>query len=425
MAAGIQSDRVLSAYIQSSWDSHPELQSMRAMVAAESSRTDMSRAWMNPEVSFGLMNAPTNFDTHKDPSTAWQIGWAQTVPFPGKVGSSAKTGFLRTAAAQASADEARFLLAGMVVEGYYQWAGAISVRKALEHGKALNQQIMDAAAIRVASGLGSQSDILQARLDLEEWNVKLVNNQSDIKKAQAALAYAVGQTDLMRLQAPNLSDTLPPLLFLDEALVPEVIDNSPSVRKLNLESSAAQAAWRRSKLGYWPDITVMLNYGLRGELRTGGYYDETMAVAVPMARMKQDDMVSIGLSAPLPLFYRGNQRALVRENAAMVRSRSAELDKARLAKAEELRRLHALWQEEADCCRLGLAKIIPLTEDLWQTSLADYQAGKIPFTMLTEARMKVVMAEMDQIMHRADAWIVYHQFYLAQGKLAPEIPSLP
>jgi outer membrane protein TolC len=127
-------------------------------------------------------------------------------------------------------------------------------------------------------------------------------------------------------------------------------------------------------------------------------------------------MISLELSAPIPLFYRGNQRAREREAISMRESREAEWKKARLMQQQELRDLEALWRSSVDCCRLEQGKVVPQAEAAWRSMLIDYRSGKATFGSLAEARMKVVMAEMELIMHKADGWSAYRRFQAAQGK---------
>ncbi|HEY3296076.1 MAG TPA: TolC family protein [bacterium] len=407
-------DSTLAAYVQESWQNHPDIQSMRAMIAAEENRTRMNSAWMNPELRFGLMNVPQSFDTHMDPNTMWQIGLMQQVPFPGKLSASAQAGTLRTKVAEATVDETRFQMAAMVAMAYYDLAATLAVRKVLEHGKELANEMTEAASVMVSTGMGTQSEVMRSRLEAESWNVKLTNNLADISRKRAALAYALGRDVDSTLANPVLPEGLPPEIALDSALQRASIDNTPALKRLALESGAARADVRRARLDYWPDVTLGLSYGLRGYLRTMSTSE--MTGITTNSKIKQDPMISLELAAPLPLFYKGNQRAKVRELSAMQSSREAELAKARLTKEQELRDLYARWKQSVDCCRIEQGKILPQTEDTWRAVLIDYRAGKAPFVSLSEARMKVVMAEMDVIMHKADGWAVYRQWQAALGK---------
>ncbi len=133
------------------------------------------------------------------------------------------------------------------------------------------------------------------------------------------------------------------------------------------------------------------------------------------SRVPQDKMISLEVSAPLPLFFKGNQSAHVAEMRAMQQSREAEVRRARLAKRRELRDLAARWRESVDCCRIEQGKVLPQVQDEWRAMLIDYRSGMTRFASLSEAQMKVVMAEMDVVMHKADGWMVYRQWQAALG----------
>jgi outer membrane protein, heavy metal efflux system len=408
-----QSDSLLAAYIHESWSAHPDLQSMQSMAAAESSRTQMSRAWMNPEVRFGLMNVPQTFNTHADPMTMYQIGVMQQVPFPGKLRASGEAGRARTEAAVAGLQAGREQMVRMVSMAYYDLAAALAVRKSLEKGRDLTQQMVDAAAAMVSSGTGSQSDIMRSRLELEQWQIKLISNQADIDRKRADLAYAVGRTDASTLTDPLLRDSLPPALDLDSGLQSISVTGAPDVQRAQFDLNAAAAEHRRARLDYWPDVTVGVTYGIRGYLRTSGV--DPMTGLPSATRMRQDNMWSFELSAPVPLFYGNNQRSRVRESAAMQSARESDLAKARLAMEQELRAVYAQWKEAVDAGQVSQTQLVPQAENTWRVSLSEYRAGKINLMSLAQSRMAVVMADMESIMRRADAWSAYQRWFAALG----------
>jgi outer membrane protein TolC len=411
--AQMQSDSLLRSYVQESWQSHPDLQSMRAMASAESSRTAMSRAWMNPEARFGLMNIPQSFDAHADPMTMWQIGLMQQVPFPGKLKASSRAGEALTESALATVEAGRYVMADMVAMAYYDLAASLAVRKSLVHGRDLAQQMMEAAAAMVSSGMGSEADIIRSRLEMEQWNIKLVNNQADIDRKRANLAYAVGRSEVATLSDPVLPDSLPPEIDLNSGLQSDAVMNTPELKRAQSDVNSAKADHLRARLDYWPDLNFGVAYGIRGYLRTTGV-DPMTQMPAP-AHLKQDNMWTFEVSAPLPLFYPGNQRAKVRETSAMQTAREADLSKARLLKEQQLREIYATWQENNDGGHIAQDQLGPQSENTWRVSLTDYRAGKITLMALSEARMAVVMAEMETIMRRADAWVAYRRWFDALG----------
>jgi outer membrane protein, heavy metal efflux system len=407
-----ESDSLLASYVHAAWANHPELASMRAMASAESSRTAMSGAWMNPELNVGLMDVPESFDTHADAMTKWQIGVMQRVPFPGKLSASRSAGRARTNASLATIDAGRNELATMVSMAYYDLASALAVRKVMIRGRELVQQTTDAATAALNSGTGSAADVLKARMELEQWNAKLVNNQADIDRARSALAFALGRRDGLVPVDPVLPDSLPPEVDTNSVVRTETIAGTPSVKKAALELEATRAESRRAKLEYWPDFSVGIAVGLRGYLR-GSASGDVMGGQSQVARLKQDRMYTLEVSVPIPVFYSTNQSARVNELRAMQQDGEASLAVAQLSKQKELRDLYIKWKETADNSRISQGKVLPQAENAYQAALIDYQAGKATFMSLSEARMNVIMAETDALMQRAEAWSAYHGWLLA------------
>ncbi len=409
-------DTLLVQYVRESWARHPDLASMRAMLAAESSRAVMSGAWENPQARFGLMNVPPSFDTHEDPNTMWQIGISQKVPFPGKLSASRAAGRARIRATAANLESARYEAAGAVAEAYYNLAADLVVRKSLERGSGLLQQMIEASANLLATGLGSQSDMLRAQLELEQWKVKLLANEADIVRKRAALAQAIGRHADEPLIDPILPDTLPPIPDFVPSQIADSAKDTPSVRKAQSDVESAKADIKRAKLDYWPDVELMASYGLRGYLRTPGGIDPMTMAYIPPGRMKQDPMISLEVGIPLPLFYHGNQKAKVRELSAMQRASEAEAERARLAKEQELQDLYAQWKENAASGDLELKAVVPRAEETWRSTLNEYRTGRTTLIALSEARMAVIMAEVESLMHRADAWTAYYRWQAATGQ---------
>ncbi len=409
-------DTLLMQYVRESWERHPDLESMRAMLAAESSRAAMSRAWENPEARFGLVNVPPSFDTHEDPNTMWEIGVSQKIPFPGKLSASRKAGRARIRATAANLEAARYETSGAVAEAYYDLAAALVVRKSLERGSGLLQQMIEASANLLNTGLGSQADVLRAQLESEQWKVKLLANEADIVRKRAALARAIGRHADEPLIDPLLPDSLPPIPDFVPSQIADSAKDTPRVRKAQLDVESARADVKRAKLDYWPDVELMASYGLRGYLRSSGGTDPMTGAIIPPGRIKRDPMISLELGIPIPLFYRGNQQARVRELSAMQRAREAEAASARLMKEEELQDLYAQWKKNAASSRLEVSTVLPRAEETWRSTLNEYRGGKATLVALSEARMAVIMAEVELLMHRADAWAAHYRWLAAMGQ---------
>jgi outer membrane protein TolC len=416
-AHGTDSDSLLASYVAESWESHPNVERIRAMIAAENSRTTMSNSWMNPELRAGLMNIPESFNAHADPMTMFQIGAMQQIPFPGKLNAARRAGEARVSAATATLDQEKFRMAAMVAMAYYDLAAALETRQTLEQGLLLTKQAVDAATSLLTTGKGSQTEVLRAGLEKEEWSLKLIANASEIEKKRAALAYAVGRTDASTLVDPVLPNSLPPLIDLDAALATTVVASTPQIRIAQAQSQASEFELRRTRLEYWPDIKLGLAYGIRGALNGTGTDPHTGELISQSS--KQDNMATIELSAPVPLFYRGNQRAKIQEARAMNRDRQGEKSESVLNLQQELRIVHAEFMESKNQFEVN-SRVMQQAEAAWHSALVDYQAGMYPYMGLSEARMILVMAQTESVMYRAKAWAIYQQWQSLLGKFSVE-----
>jgi cobalt-zinc-cadmium efflux system outer membrane protein len=393
------SDTLLTSYILESLRNHPDIQSMRSMVDAQRSRTEMSRGWMNPELRVGLMNISETFDTHVDPMTMWQIGVMQRLPFPGKLKTSGEANEAKTRASIADVQAAEQDMVAMVTMKYYELAGLLEVRKALQYGQDLTQQMVAASSAMYSSGNGSQADVIGAQVETKDWETRLISNQAEIDRKRADLAYAIGRSTPDGLIDPVMPTNAPsPPPAVDSTMV----DTIPTVRSSELQAEAARWEVKRAKLDYWPDLNLMLGYGLRSYVRQMKLDEATGQMKWVHADV--DNMVSIELSGSVPLFYRGNQKARIHEMSAMQRSKEEQAQAVRLEKIRLLRDIQAQWTDRLNRLDVVSHSIVPDAELAWQAGLADYQGGKIPFTTLSQARLKLVMSQMNEAMLRADAW---------------------
>ncbi|MBK6766483.1 MAG: TolC family protein [bacterium] len=303
-------------------------------------------------------------------------------------------------------------MAAMVAMTYYDLAAALETRQTLEQGLVLTKQAVDAATSLLSTGKGSQAEVLRAGLEQEEWNLKLLANASETDQKRAALAYAIGRTEVSTLTDPVLPSSLPPMIDLDAGLALAENALTPQVKIALAQSQAAEFELRRAKLEYWPDIKLELAYGIRGALNGTGADPHT---GEPISQsLKQDNMVTFEVSAPVPLFSRGNQQAKINEARAMNRSRQSEQIESVLNLQQELRFVHAEFTETINQSEVN-SRVLQQGEAAWRSALVDYQAGIYPYMGLSEARMILVMAQIESVMYRAKAWATYQQWQSLLG----------
>ncbi len=386
------------------------------MIEAESARGEMSRAWMNPTFSAGLMNIPQTFDAHSDPETMFQFSLMQRVPWPGKLEASSDASNARVDASKLDLAGARQEMAAMIAMAYYDLAGLIEIDSLLHSGLNLTDEMVQAAERMAGSGMSAQSDVERARLEQQNWRLKIIASRGEIGRKTARLAYLTGLgTDSVAGFNLHLPSDVPPIPNLDSLLTSGGINRAPVILAADSRVNAAESDLARARREWYPDVDVMLAYGIKPYLRNNGV--DPMTGLPSTGKTYPDNMISLGITVPIPLFHKGNQEARIAEILAMRNQRADELANAKLKLKERLETLQASWEEHNACCSLVRQQQIERTEGLYRATLIDYRAGKAPFMALSQAQMSLVMAKMNFVMSRADAWRVSAEWNAALGRI--------
>jgi outer membrane protein TolC len=406
--AAAETDSLLSAYIAESLQNHPNLASMQTMIAANQSRERMARSWMNPDLTLGVMNLPTSLDFHEEAMTSVDFGFMLRIPFPGKLKSAGEAQKAKTLTAQSDYEQAKLNMTAMVKMAYYELAGLNAVKSSLEEGARLADNLIKAAQAMTASGLGNQADILRAQLEKDRWQQRCIRNEQDIANARSRLAAALGRPTTDNWAEPNKLNEPAPQQSLEQWLAKS--DRAPSLEAEAAKVQSAEKTLQNSKLQYYPDVDLSFSYGWRDYLKAGAMGGD------PEMRTPLNDMISLEARIPIPLFSRGNQRALIQESEAMRRSAQSDYESAKLKLRDEVRQAYARFEAAKNNHDLIRNSLLPHAEAAFHSSLAAYQTGGVPYMTLNEALLQVVMQKMDREMSLADVHMALAELERLTGK---------
>jgi outer membrane protein TolC len=393
-------DSLLQEYILESLDHHPNLNSMQAMIQAQEARARMAGSWMNPNLMFGIMNLPTSLDFHEEGMTAVEIGFMQRIPFPGKLSAAKREQLAQAEASQSDYAQMKLTMISMVRMAYYELAGNLGIRSALEEGRQRTADILSSAKIMAGSGMGSQADILRAQLEYDQWSKRLIESDRRVADSRSKLAAALGRNTTDDLNDPLALSSpakIPPLT----SLTGTELENTPSRQSQEAKVKAAEFRLKRSRMDYWPDVDLTFKYGLRGYLKPSA---EALAMGFTES-MPQNNMLSLQASFPIPLFAHGNQNAIVQENQAMLARAQAENASGAIKLRDEVRQAYDRLRAALSTYTLIADTLLPDAEAAFRASLPIYQTGKLPFMTLNEAQMQVVMQKMDLVMALSDVYM--------------------
>ncbi|MBR8041949.1 TolC family protein [Burkholderia cenocepacia] len=371
----------LDAALQSATDRSASMQAAQASVLARSEAAVKAGQLPDPMLKAGIDNLPVNggqrFTVGQDFMTMRRIGIEQEWV-------SGDKRRLRTALAdeQVGRERAGYLvqLAAVRRQTATAWLDAVYAKQALALQQALLGHMnheLDATQASYRGAKASAGDVVQARAMLAQTQDQVLKAQQAYRTALIALARwtAVPVTDVAGTPpAPeSFVSALPPdeLRLSQPALVAAADDIAVA------EADAAVANSERS-----PNWTWEIAYQQRG----GAY----------------SNMVSIGVSIPLPLNRKNRQNRDVAEKAALA-------TKARLMYEDTLRQVQADIRTQSDTLASGRERIanlsaalLPAADQRVQLATAAYRAGTGSLADTFAARRAQLEAQLQVLDLRRD-----------------------
>ncbi|HZE60194.1 MAG TPA: TolC family protein [Burkholderiales bacterium] len=341
----------------------------------------------DPVLKAGIDNLPINgpdqFSTTRDFMTMRRIGVMQELTRGEKrdlraqrFEREAEKGIAEKAMATASIERGTALA---WLERYYAEAMLKVVAEQIEQAKG---EITAAAAV-YRGGRGSQADVIGAQSTL----AALEDKASELKRR-----VLVGKTNLARWMGEGADAPLAALpametVQLDEETLDQDLLHHPEIAVLAKQEEIALAEAKIAQASRTPDWSVEVAYQQRGPMFS--------------------NMVSIGVSVPLPWDRANRQDREIASKLAMADRMRAEREEMVRAHAGELRGMLAEWRNGRERLVRYERDLLPLAAERSKAALAGYQGGKTGITDLllarrneTDVQMQAVQLEMDT----ARAW---------------------
>jgi outer membrane protein TolC len=260
------------------------------------------------------------------------------------------------------------------LERYYAQALLKVVAEQVEQVKG---EIAAAEAV-YRGGRGSQADVIGAHGAL----ATLEDKASELRRR-----VLVGKTNLARWMGDGADAPLadpPPVdsVRLNEASLDQDLAHHPEIAVLARQEEVAAVEAKIAQAGSTPDWTFEVAYQQRGPLYS--------------------NMISLGVSVPLP-WDRGNrQDREIASKLAMAEQARAQREELLRAHVGEVRGMIAEWQNGRERLARYQKDLLPLAAERSKAALAAYQGGKAGITDLllarrseTDTRMQAVQLEMD------------------------------
>jgi len=289
-----------------------------------------------------------------------------------------------TSAAEATLDAQRFAVVLATKRVFFEALRADDLIRVAESQVKRAEEAQEAAELRLRVGSATRSDVLRARLELNDARQALAQARSDREVAGFALGRATGAPGPVAAEASGpLRPT--PLAVPADSLVSLVRTAAPSVRAEAAGVTAAEAGTAAARAQYRPTIT----------LGTGADW----ANQDPALDGRANWDLRLGVSIPIFDGYQREanvERARVQADVARVQLADAE----RAARAELERTLSALRLAEQ---RIGLAEeAVQVAEEDLRVQDQRYRMGSSTMLERMTSQAALTQAENDLVAARYD-----------------------
>ncbi|HEY3077748.1 MAG TPA: TolC family protein [Burkholderiales bacterium] len=260
------------------------------------------------------------------------------------------------------------------LERYY--AEAMAAVIAEQAGQVKREILAAEGAYR--GGRASQADVIGAHSTLAVLEDRASEFQRRISVAKTSLARWIGEGWDAPLAARPPIDTV----RLDPQALERELAHHPDIAVLARQEEIAATEARLAQASRTPDWTVEVAYQQRGP--------------------EFSNMVSLGVSVPLPWDRANRQDREVASKLAMAEQARAQREEMLRAHIGEVRAMLAEWQNGRERLARYERDLLPLASERSRAALAGYQGGKTSVADLllarrneTEVRMQAVQLEME------------------------------
>jgi outer membrane protein TolC len=341
---------------------NPDLQALREAKQAAGTRPDQADALPDPMVSVLYVNDGWSPSLGERDMTTLGFMASQDLPWPGKRDLRRRIAEREAVASVERVERQRLAVAAGVRRAFWNLALAEQSLAVLRDEQEVWRETEGVARARYAVGQGAQQDVLRAQVEITRLEQRRAELEGEVATREAELTRLAGR-EVRRDVVSGVGLVLRPeprdlaaLQAEAEATLPELRASAAGVERGLLAIDLAERDFK-------PDLTVQAGYMNRGGL---------------------DPMWQAGVGVTLPL-ARGRRRAAVAEAEAGRRAAALQVEAVRAQIRFRTREREAQLRAAERMAILYADGLIPQARLSYESAIANYQAGKVPFLTVLEA----------------------------------------
>ena len=400
-------DPVLDALVITAVENTPELAAARAAVEAARRRVEPARTLGDPSLSTTYQNDGRSLSLRKAEGSFVGLMLSQPLPWPGKLALAGQTAASETREIESGTlGRAGLMIEARVRNAWYDLILAHALDRLIEERRATARQIEATTRDRYAAGLAVQQDVLRAQVELARIDELKATQRAVIVSRLAELNRVLG---LPQDAARDTPADLPPIVLSPTASwIGSALARSPEAAGARQAIETGRLRVQIAKKNFFPDFVVSA-----GSMYRAGW--------------EMGPMWQVGIGVSLPVWSNKRQQNQLAEAQARVTEQTAQTDVISLELELRTRERIAQLQTANEVAVLYRDTIVLLDQLSYESALASYQAGKVPFITVFDA-VNVLYSDRASYLGRlaeAAKWRVAIDEAALQPTAMGSAPSMP
>ena len=378
---------------------NPEIVAAEQAVEAARARAEAAGILPDPMIGLGLVNALVSDPlSSRDFMTMRMVEVGQRLPYPGKLGLEREIAAWELAAAAAERRAVEVEVVSEVKRAYYEIFFLDRSREIVERNRALLADFASVTQVRYGVGTGSQQDVLKAQVE----HTRLGDELIGLSERRAAV-----------LAEMNALLDRPSSTPVDDAVLPEMVGDAANPKPGQEVRFTAIAREATGPSGPIPDLETLQSRAERENPRVHAHVariraQEALAELAGKAalpdfdlsvgygqRSNREDMLTVWLSVPVPVFKGRKQSALEAGERSELASLEAGHREMVNGVRAEVAALHASLVRTRDQLALLKDGILPQARASLESATAGYPVAKVDFLTVIDNQATLFRHELD------------------------------
>jgi len=373
----------LDTLVKSALEKNPKIKSLEDAARASKFRIRPAGALPDPVIGLGIKNMGlTRWTVGEEVMSEVGVSVSQMIPFPGKLSLKSQIASTQALQAEENLKAARLALVRQIKELYARLFYYQRSIELLRQKKEVLEKALNLAEVKYSVGTGVQPDIFRAKVEISGMDEMLLTMGQMIRTTTAnmnALLAQPADSPLGRAKEIPYQELTTDLDSLQAA----ARDKSPLLKSAQLMIEEGETEVRMARKEYYPNFMVQVGKGFKGQF---------------------PDMYEIMVGVEIPLYAKRKQANLLEESVSRLSGSRYEYASMRDEVGFMITESYTMARTAGELVGLYKNKIVPQARFAYESSLANYQTGKVDFLMLISDITNLFTYEMEVFRNLSSLW---------------------